>query len=72
MEPATAVAAGQRRGTSWNSAPLPAPSAAKQTISSSVVATSEPVARPQAASDAPTIISSTQVSVVTPPKRSET
>ena len=37
IEPATAVVSGQRSGTSWNSAPLPAPSAAKHSMNSSVV-----------------------------------
>ena len=37
---------GQRSGTSWNSAPLPAPSAAKQSMNSSVVSASDAAARP--------------------------
>ncbi len=37
MPPATAVVSGQRIGTNWKVAPLPAPSAAKQSMKSSVV-----------------------------------
>ncbi len=70
MEPATAVAAGQRRGTSWNSAPLPAPRAAKHRIISSVVSTSEPPDKPQATRVAATV-SNTTFRVLTPPQRSE-
>src|SRR5260370_245828 len=40
MPPATAVVIGQRRGTSWKVAPLPAPRAAKQSMKSRVVARS--------------------------------
>ena len=70
IEPATAVLAGQRSGTNWNSAPLPAPKAAKQTISSSVVSASEAVDRSTSISVIATT-TSTSVRVLTPPQRSE-
>src|SRR5690606_10991865 len=62
--------AGQRKGTSWNRAPLPAPRAAKHTMNSVVVSTSDSAARPTSPIEAATT-SSTTVSVCTPPQRSE-
>ncbi len=70
IEPATAVVSGQRSGTSWNSAPLPAPRPAKQSMKSSVVAASEPPLIPHSVSVAATA-TSTPESVLTPPMRSE-
>ncbi len=70
IEPATAVVVGHRSGTSWNKAPLPAPSAAKHTMKSKVVTASDFVAKLTANSEAATI-ASTSVSVFTPPHRSE-
>ena len=70
IEPATAVVSGQRSGTSWNSAPLPAPSAAKHSMNSSVVAASELPAKPQATSEIATS-TSTPLRVLMPPMRSE-
>ncbi len=70
IEPATAVDSGQRRGTSWNSAPLPAPSAAKHSSMSSVVSTSDDCVKPQASRLRPTA-TSTAVRVLMPPQRSE-
>ena len=70
IEPATAVASGQRSGTNWNSAPLPAPRAEKHSITSNVVAASDLPARAQATS-VPAMVSNTTVRVLTPPQRSE-
>ena len=70
IEPATAVVSGQRSGTSWNSAPLPAPSAAKHSMNSSVVIATEVLAKPHSTSVIATS-SSTPLSVVMPPTRSE-
>ena len=70
MEPATAVDAGQRSGTSWNSAPLPAPSAAKHSMNSSVVAVRLWSRLPHTTSVTITT-ASTPVSVLMPPQRSE-
>lgn len=70
IEPATAVVSGQRKGTSWNSAPLPAPSAAKHSMKSKVVTASEPPARPHSVSVTATA-PSTPDSVAMPPTRSE-
>ncbi len=61
---------GQRSGTSWNSAPLPVPRAAKHTIIKSVVSTSDWSARPHSTSEMATVMITT-VSVLTPPQRSE-
>lgn len=68
MPPATAVVMGQRRGTSWKVAPLPAPRAAKQSMNRRVVPRREGAAvrlkRPAMA------ISRTTERVVMPPMRS--
>ncbi len=64
------MASGQRSGTNWNSAPLPAPSAAKHSITSSVVPTSELPARPHITS-VTEMVSNTTLKVFTPPQRSE-
>ena len=70
IEPATAVASGQRSGTNWNRAPLPAPRAAKHSMNSSVVTTSDEPAKPHISSVIATS-TSTPDSVWMPPMRSE-
>ena len=70
IEPATAVDSGQRSGTSWNSAPLPAPSAAKHTRNSSIVTGSEFSAKPHSTM-LTAVMASTPVSVLTPPQWSD-
>ncbi len=68
IEPATAVLVGQRKGTSWNRAPLPAPSAAKQNMNSSVV--TNKVGAAVSIRNEPTAASRTTVSTRMPPIRS--
>ena len=70
IEPATAVANGQRSGTSWNRAPLPAPRAAKHTRNSSMVTGSDFSARPHSTMLA-AVMASTPVRVFTPPQWSD-
>ncbi len=68
MPPAMAVVTGQRRGTSWKVAPLPAPRAAKQSMKSSVVTRSDGDAmRPKRPAMA---MRKTTERVVMPPMRS--
>ena len=71
MEPATAVVRGQRKGTSWNKAPLPAPNAAKHSMNSSVVRAKFCPIVPHTTSVTMTS-ANTPVSELMPPQRSDT